>query len=83
MPVDLTPAAEMAVANQVLAGRPDGGPYEIHDPDVPGRLLVLTDAVSQLLARVAALQATVAVIGAEISTLKAAAAGAATLAPKP
>jgi lysozyme len=82
--VDLSPESTKAIANEVLAGRPDGGPYEVHDPDVPGRLLVLTDAVSQLLARVAQLQATASVMSAEISTLKAAAAAVTgTATPKP
>ena len=67
VPVDLTPAAEMAVANQVLAGRPDGGPYEIHDPANPTHLLVLTDALSQVLARLAALQADVTALRAAVA----------------
>jgi len=67
--VDLTPAAVHQVANQVLAGRPDGGPYEIHDPDNPKTLLVLTDALTQALDRLSGLQTDVASLRALVVTL--------------
>jgi len=52
--VDLSPAALRSVAAIVTGA---GAPFQSHDPDNPAKTLVLTDAVSQLLDRVSALQA--------------------------